>query len=140
MRLRRLAEIFFFLSTVIVSYLTTMSGAQKKIFKPDRILNGARKLLTETQTRRLLAVEPSSHMVRPFFSGRKFWKVNLPFVRNSRLDLGPSFVGFLWVYHGEYLTTFLGLTRPIALGAWRIAILQCELSEKISESEMVDMR
>ena len=66
----------------------------KKIFKPDRIINGARKLLTETQTKQLLAVGPSFHMVRPFFSGRKFWKVNLPFVREIPARSWSIFRGF----------------------------------------------
>ena len=62
-----------------------------------KILNGARRLLSEKLTDQLLEREPTFDLVLPLFSGRKFWRIRLPLVRDFPKRSWRVFRGFLMV-------------------------------------------
>jgi GT2 family glycosyltransferase len=58
------------------------------------LLNGARKLLPESDTGKLLELAPNFELVKPLFSGRKFWRFDFPIVRDWPRRSWRVFRGF----------------------------------------------
>ena len=69
----------------------------KRLATNGKILNGARKLLSQKLTNELLMKEPTLNLVSPFFSGRKFWRVQLSLLRDYPRRSWKVFRGFLMV-------------------------------------------
>ena len=58
------------------------------------LLNGSRKLLSASVTERLLSLDPKIELAMPFFTGRKFWRFDLPILRDFPHRSWKVFRGF----------------------------------------------
>lgn len=69
----------------------------KGLAAEGKMLNGARRLLEEKLTNELLEQKPTFNRVSALFSGRKFWQLRVPLLRDFPKRSWRVFRGFLMV-------------------------------------------
>jgi glycosyltransferase involved in cell wall biosynthesis len=116
------------------NFLTNLS----QLFTGSRLVFGSRKLLSSTETEKLLSSAPDSSLVASTFSGRKFFSLPLGFLRKFPARSWRNVRGFLMALRRDDLAAIGGFDENYR--SWGLEDSEFAIRAKRSGLTLIDSR